>query len=153
MIFFRKHGLPVVALALALNGCAGRASQTEVRTAENPPAQGEHKSDPMARDFGWITLGVGIAAGTVAVGTSVLMLRESVVRSDNCNEQQVCNADGLEANSRINHLSPPNAVAWVVTAAGIGGGAYLLLTNPKEKKAQTTAVGVSPAGLTLRSTF
>ncbi len=87
------------------------------------------------------------------------MLQEKGERDSNCNDQKVCNAEGFSANTRLRNLAPVNAVAWGATAAGLGLGAYLVLSHPKKARSEgtSTTVGVSPAGsglgLDLRGTF
>ena len=80
----------------------------------------------------------------------MMMLYDSGVRSDECPEK-VCSARGIEANSRLDELSAWNAGSWALAAAGIGGGLFLVLTNPMRRT--TVAVTPSPSGAALQGTF
>ena len=156
---FASPAVRAAAAALLLMGCASHSSRPPATT---PPPQ-EHRSGSTARDIGWISIGLGGAAGAIAVGTSVLMLRHAAVRGSECDAQRVCTQDGLDANTGIRSLSGANAASWMVAAAGVGVGAVLLLTHPLNESrkegdqpsggARTTSLGVTPGGLTLRSEF
>jgi hypothetical protein len=109
----------------------------------------------MARTYGWIAVGIGSLAGIVAVYTSIEMLHDKSVRDSGCNAAKACTTDGLNANADLAGASAWNIGSWVVAAAGLGAGAFLVLSNPSEEK--KTQVGVAPNGsgasLTLRSRF
>jgi hypothetical protein len=115
----------------------------------------ERHSRHAARTLGWISISIGAAGGLLALGTSILMLEDNGTRNSNCTNK-VCNTAGFTANGQLSDLGPWNLGAWVVAAAGLGAGAYLLLTNPSDSSRQTQ-VGVGPtgsgAGLLLRSSF
>lgn len=156
---FASPAVRGAACALLLSGCASRSSAPPATT---PPEA--HRSGSTGRDMGWISVGLGSAAGAIAVGTSVLMLRHAAVRSSECDAQRVCTQDGLDANTGIRSLSGANVAAWIVTGVGLGAGAFLLLTHPANEtrkspneapktEAPTTEVGVAPGGLVLRSSF
>jgi len=125
----------------------------------NQPASAEtpdqRHSRHAGRRLGWISIGVGTAGGLIALGTSILMLEDNSTRNSNCTNK-ACNTAGFTANGQLSDLGPWNLGAWVVAAAGLGAGAYLLLTNPSDSS-QQTQVGVGPTGsgtgLLLRSSF
>jgi hypothetical protein len=112
-------------------------------------------SDAMPRAIGWFTLGLGISSAVVAAGTSIMMLQQASIRNGDC-DGKLCSAAGVNANNQLQGLAGWNAASYIVAAAGIGIGAFLLITNPANGEKQT-AIGVSPtnsgAGLVLRSTF
>jgi hypothetical protein len=103
-----------------------------------------------------VVLTVGAEALAVAIATSVMMLRDKGIRDDNCDDQKHCRQPGLDANNQISSLSPWNAAAWVVGAAGLGVGTVLVIMGGPNSD-RKTALGVSPngsgMGLQLRSTF
>ncbi len=115
----------------------------------------EREDRQLGRTWGWVAVSIGASAGVLAIGTSILMLEDSSTRSSNCNGK-VCNASGLTANSQLNDLGPWNTAFWVVGVAGLGIGAYLLLTHPTDE-AMGVKIGVSPttsgANFELRSSF
>ena len=90
-------------------------------------------------------MSIGSAAGVLAIGTSILMLEDDSTRNSNCNSQKVCNSSGLTANGQLNDLGPWNAGFWVIGVAGLGIGAYLLITHPTDR-ASGVQVGVAPNG-------
>jgi hypothetical protein len=118
--------------------------------SSEPPA--ERHSNRTLRSVGWISLAIGAGAAVVAVGTSLLILHEKGVRSDNCDANKVCVLDGSDANNSIGSNVGWNTASWIVAAVGVGAGAFLLLTNPKEPS-RSAAVGVSPAGSGLGLSF
>jgi hypothetical protein len=118
-------------------------------------AAATRSSGRAARVLGWVSLSLGAEAAIVAVTTSFLLLHEKNVRDAECDAQKICSQRGLDANSTIASLVPWNTASWIVAAAGIGGGAVLLLTHRPDTR--QTAMGVAPSagGLDLKlwSTF
>jgi hypothetical protein len=127
--------------------------EAQPRTGETAASKDEGRS---TRTLGFIILGVGASVTAVALGTSAIMLHENGVRSDGCNAQKVCSPAGLAANSKLDALGGWNAGLWAVGAAGLGIGAFLVVTHPAKNSGHTT-VGVAPNGsgmdLALRGTF
>jgi hypothetical protein len=74
------------------------------------------------------------------------MLHEKNVRDGHCDAQKVCSTDGANANASLSQLGWWNAAAWVVAAAGLGVGGYLLWSHPTEGRASTTGLAVGPVG-------
>jgi hypothetical protein len=111
--------------------------------------------EAMPRALGWFSVGLGVSSAIVAVGTSIMMVSEASTRGNDCSGK-LCSSAGITANNQLQGLAGWNAASYVVAAAGIGIGAYLLITNPANAEKQT-AIGVAPtssgAGLVLRSTF
>jgi hypothetical protein len=116
----------------------------------------EREARALGRTWGWVLVGMGATAGTIAMGTSVLMLHDRSVRDAECNRDKACSASGLDANSQLRDLSGWNTGSWIVGAAGLGVGAYLLLTQRTDRGA-STQIGVSPnvggANLKIRAAF
>jgi len=140
-----------VSLVLASGGCAARPAgppgspQGETAAA---PADAENESDPtVARGFGWLGIAVGAEGAIAATATSIAILDYKSTRDSGCNAQKVCSADGLNANGQIASLVGWNAGSWVVAAAGLGIGSYLLLTHPLEKT-RPLAITLAPSGTT-----
>jgi hypothetical protein len=142
------------------------ASLTSPKEAKAPSENGD--SNKTTRYVGWIAVGVGAQAAIFAVATSFLMLHENAERSSECNAQKICTADGLDANAKLGQTGAFNAVSWIVAAAGIGVGAYLVLANPPSddgskpsssstKSSPSAAIGVGSngagMGLNFRSQF
>jgi hypothetical protein len=123
------------------------ASSPATRSRETSP----HYERQLNRIWGWVSLAVGVQAVGLAVGTSVMMLHQNDLRKADC-EGKACSAAGLNANAELASLSPWNIGSWVVGAAGLGIGAYLLLTHPSDKELGVQ-VGVAPGGVLLRGAF
>jgi hypothetical protein len=103
-----------------------------------------------------VSVAVGAEAVVIAVVTSGMMLHEKSVRDSNCDTQKVCNQVGFDANGTLGLLGGWNAGAWIVAAAGLGVGGFLLWTNPADggqRAALTVAPTGSGVGLGVRSCF
>jgi len=139
-------------------GCAGRSppAQAPSQAAESPRPQSESPSGRSERTYGWLSVGIGAEAAVLAVGTSLLMLHDKSVRDGNCNAQKLCSEAGLDANKDIALLGGWNAGAWIVAAAGLGVGGYLLWRDPVEGE-KRAAITLDPMGtglgLGVRSRF
>jgi len=127
------------------------ASQRRHEEEEPPPASAETRRKG-TRTFGWVFLAIGVEATAVAIGTSALMIHAKGSRDDGCDATKKCDASGYDGNEQLRSLAGWNAAAWIVGAAGIGVGAWILVATSPKKETQT-AVSVSPNGLHLRSTF
>jgi hypothetical protein len=134
---------------------------SEEALANMPPANAReplpsHDSIDTRRAVGWTFVGVGVLGLAAALGTSGLMLHDESVRSSNCDAAKVCNSDGASANSQIGSLAGWNVATWIVGVAGVGVGAFLLLTDSNEHDRQVS-VGVTPNGggasMALKGTF
>jgi hypothetical protein len=178
-----KNVLCAVLSGALVIGCAGQApppqNAADTKTANaneiassnaanaDPPASESADSNKLTRYTGWIVGAVGAQATIFAVATSFMMLHENSVRSSDCNAQKICTSDGVDANNKLGLMSAFNATSWVVAAAGLGVGAYLVLANPPRNDASTVTppqstspsaeIGVGPtgtgAGLNLRGAF
>jgi hypothetical protein len=116
----------------------------------------ERTSRQLGRTWGWVFVGEGGVAGAVAIGTSALMIGDKITRDRDCNAMKVCSDSGLNANTQLAELAGWNIGAWILAAAGLGVGAYLLIVNPTDH-AMGAEVGVVPNGsganLSLRTAF
>jgi hypothetical protein len=159
----RPH--PIVAQATpagpeAGTGGTGTATVTDAGSGAGAPTsekrRGEGTSERAARKtnraLGWIAIAIGSEAAIVAGVTSVMMLHYQSQRSDGCDANKVCTPEGLNANTQLSQLAGWNAAAYVVAAAGLGTGLFLLLTNPSDGSTHAE-VGATPGGLTLRGAF
>jgi hypothetical protein len=133
------------------------AEATPESATPPPPAPPvEARSSRSRRTLGWISVAIGSEAALVAIATSFMMLHEKSVRDAHCDASKFCSSEGFDANSSLEALTWWNVGAFGVAAAGLGVGAVLLLTNPRESE-RTTSIVVAPngsgAGLGLRGTF
>jgi len=148
---------------------AAEAPAPEDRPHEEPPPASAETRRKGTRTIGWVALAIGAEATAVAIGTSVLMLHAKGSRNDGCDAQKRCNDSGYDSNDQLKSLGPWNAGAWIVGAAGLGIGTWIILATspskasseksekPSDKNEARAAVSVSPSasglGLQLRSTF
>ncbi len=132
------------------------ADDTSQPGAKKSETYDERHDRQMARMWGWISIGVGGAAGLIALGTSYFMLHDKSVRDDNCDANKSCNSTGLTANNELSQMVGWNIGAYAVAAVGLGVGAFLVLTHPSDKE-MGTQVGVgqtgSGTGFLLRGSF
>jgi hypothetical protein len=98
------------------------------------------ESSSPRRTAGYIVGGVGIAGVVAATVTGIMILGDRATARQECNPK--CTQDGVDAVSEGKTLSTINAVAWGVSALGVGVGAYLILSSPTRKTA-------TPGGATL----
>jgi hypothetical protein len=119
----------------------------ETRSHETSP----HYERQMNRVWGWVSVAIGTESLGLAVATSVMMLHQNDLRKQDCTDK-VCSVAGINANKEIDSLAPWNVGAWVLAAAGLGVGTFLLLSNPSDKELGVQ-VGVSPGGMLVRGAF
>jgi hypothetical protein len=93
------------------------------------------------RTWGWISMGAGAAALGGAVVTGLIMAGHKDTVEEHCSQDHICDAMGYDAAQSGQKLLIPNAVLWGLGAAGLGVGAYLLLSSSNEGKT-TTALTV-----------
>jgi hypothetical protein len=126
------------------------SSPSEQRSSPDSATSGDSKADPTeARTFGWLSIAVGAESAIVATVTSVLILEDKGTRDSDCNADRVCSSSGFNANTQIGALAVWNAGAWILAAAGLGVGSYLLLTHSPAR----TTVSLSPSGGSLVGSF
>ncbi len=102
--------------------------------AEPVPVSG---SDPTGwRTVGWISIAVGAEAAIVAGITSGMIINWKTERDAECNAAKQCSSNGLNANAEISAVSGWNAAAWVLAAAGLGAGTFIILTHPLPRERQ-----------------
>jgi|HubBroStandDraft_1064217.scaffolds.fasta_scaffold52659_2 hypothetical protein len=150
-------GLAALSVAAGA-GCAPRTvpPPQSPGTARTASRSSEVSDDRVARIYGWVSVSVGAEAAVLTAITSVMMLHAQSVRDANCDAEKVCTLAGVNANSSLGQLGSWNAVSWIVTAAGLGAGGYLLWSHREDNGARV-GVAVDPIGagmgLGLRSTF
>jgi hypothetical protein len=122
------------------------------------------ESSNKRRTLGFILGGVGVAGVAAAAVTGIMLLGAKSTADERCSPKCVdaagnFDAEGADAVKRGQTLLPINAVAWGVAAAGLGAGAFFILTAPSS--ASSTPGGtsarvdalVSPQGGALRVRF
>jgi hypothetical protein len=105
--------------------------------------------------LGWVLGGIGVAGLAVATVTGVMILGKNSTASSHC-ENNLCDAEGMDAAQSGKDLIPINTVAWAVGVVGIGSGAVLLLTSGPSSPSGESASRPSPPrgiGIQLGGTF
>jgi hypothetical protein len=128
-----RHDVVVPALALL-------ETKTEIRTVTE-------ETTNTRRTLGYVFGSVGIAGVVAATVTGILILSDKSTASQRCKPDCVTatgevDATGADAVQRGKTLLPINVVAWIVAGAGLGAGAFFLLTSSKQapKAAHTTVI-------------
>lgn len=106
------------------------------RLPEPPPTvAAQADSGPSGRrTLGWVLGGVGVVGIGAAVGTGLWLADRQDVVDAECDEG-LCSQRGLDAASTGQTLLWANAASWVVGVAGLGTGAYFLLSSSGEEPA------------------
>ncbi len=118
----------------------------------NPPPIDTTPRGAWKRPAGFVALGVG-AAGVLGAGAFFALRRgEESDLDDLCRGRAGCPAEAREALDRSNRWATLSLVSFGIGAAGVGVGAFLLLTAPRSNAAASTvrlgAVPVAGGALT-----
>jgi hypothetical protein len=128
-------------------------------TAPAPPPRpaprvAEARGSSAQATLGYVALGVGGAALVAGGVTGYLAWNEQTSLDGSCNEESRCppsEQGTLDAYRRFGTIS---TIASIGGLAGVGAGAVLLLTAPKEKPGAASArLWVGPSGLGLSGRF
>jgi hypothetical protein len=104
---------------------------------------GETRSDgSSARTLGFVVGGVGVAGLTVSLIAGARALSDKQKVEDNCVDRR-CTQAGLDAADSGRTWVTVSNVAFAVGVAGVGVGAYLILSSGSSRGSET-AVGAQP---------
>jgi hypothetical protein len=122
--------------------------------ANAPTHSAESVHAPTAvRTAGWVTGGAG-AIGLVIAGLSgIVLLDERSTVHDHCPQPNACDSIGAAAVSANRTWLRVNTIAWIAGAAGVGVGAYLLITAPTPRVDVSLAAIGAGAGVRARVAF
>jgi hypothetical protein len=135
---------------LQLTIAEGEKKRLEVAPGDPLPAAAP--SDSAASNassqstIGWALIGAGAAGVITGVVTGLMLNAKRDDVEANCLPEG-CNSTGLDAASDGKTLLVVNAVGWGVGIAGLGAGAYLVLSSPQ------TSHSPSGFGLSYRGRF
>jgi hypothetical protein len=106
------------------------------------PGGGEQAPDQPApsntrRTVGLVTGAVGVVAIGVGAVFGILAIGKKSSAKDFCDDQNVCEAEGIDKQETGVAFGNVSTVAIIAGAALVGTGAVLFLTAPKAKPAQT----------------
>jgi len=149
-VLYAEAPQPEAAPAASVQNDASRGQPAKAETATDRDAR------QLGRTWGWTAVAFGSVAGVIALGTSYVMLHDKSTRDSDCDADKLCSQQGLNANAELAGMASWNAGAWILAAAGIGTGVYLLVTHPTDR-ATGTQVGIastgSGAGVALKGGF
>lgn len=98
------------------------------------------------RTAGFIVGGIGVASLVFAGISGVIILNEKSTADSGCPGKTNCSPDALSAISANKTWLPINMVAWIVGVAGVGTGAYLVITGKDDKPAARVGAMLLPGG-------
>ncbi len=98
----------------------------------------------LARTAGWIAGGIGVTGLAMAGVSGFALIRDESTVTDvrHCNAQKQCDAVGVAAASNAKSWLPVNTASWAVAVAGMGAGAYLLLSSTGASSNRAVVVDV-----------
>jgi hypothetical protein len=124
------------------------------------PAQAEKKQEQPqgsggTRTLGFVLGGVGAAGLIFGTVTGIMTISKKNEGDENCNDDlKLCNQRGFDANESARTLGVMSTVGFVVGAAGLGAGAYLLLTSDSDEQvALGTRLNAGSASLVVDGRF
>jgi hypothetical protein len=147
---------------ITLELAAGERKQIELKPAE--PVRNEAAGAAAAptqpagavlskRTVGFIVGGLGVAGLATAGVTGTLVISRDADIEEACPEKR-CTPAGREYIAGSGPLLVGNAVAWVVGLAGIGAGAWLILTSGPDSKTAVSGTALPGGGwLAVRRSF
>ena len=105
-------------------------TRTEIRTVTE-------ETTNTRRTLGYVFGSVGLAGVAAATVTGILILSDKSTADERCKPDCVTStgevdATGADAVQRGRTLLPINIVSWVVAGAGLGAGAFFLITSRKQ---------------------
>lgn len=131
------------------------AKTIEVREGAAVPREPVEDRASNLRTIGWITLGLGAVGAATATATGIWLVQIKNTVDTNCPDHGCINQKGLDAVTTGKALVIANTAGVVVGAAGLGLGAYLVLSNPNRRAAAALAPSIGPGqlGATCTGTF
>jgi hypothetical protein len=136
----------------AANGAAPLAPP--ITESPAPPADHGDTGEPgggSSRTLGFVLGGVGVAGLAVGSIAGVMVLGKKSTADEHCGPVD-CDQEGVNANDSGRTLGVVSTIGFVVGAASLGAGAYLILTSDSQRRTGT-ALGTSfvPGGALLHT--
>jgi hypothetical protein len=121
----------------------------EVRVGAPAPAPARSEGGARIHTAGWIVAGLGAAGVVTAAVTGIWLVNVKSTVDANCPDHACVNQKGLDAVSTGKALVIANTAGIIAGAAGLGVGAYLILSHPRASTTTAIAPNVAPGQLTL----
>lgn len=118
-------------------------------SGDSAGAAGEVSTSSGNATLGYVFGGVGIAGVVFGSITGLMAMGKQSTVDDECNGNGFCSAKGADAASSGSSLATLSTIGWVIGAAGIGAGAYFLLTDEPEGPKAGFHAGITPGGSAL----
>ena len=121
---------------------AAEAPRDNLAPSASPAPPSDHdsvgRSSTSASPLGYWIGGAGAVSLAVGLGAGAMVFSKKSTQNDHCDAAKVCDQEGLDAASSARTFATVSTVASVVGLAGIGVGAYLLLTRSEPGQPQAT---------------
>ena len=128
------------------------AKTIEVREGAILPQRPLEDRGSRLRTIGWVALGLGAVGAATATATGIWLVPVKNTVDSNCPDRACLNQKGLDAVSTGKALVVANTAGVIAAAAGLGVGAYLVLSNPARRVSTAIAPSLGPGQLTLSCT-
>jgi hypothetical protein len=113
-------------------------------TEDAKPAAGSDN-----RTLGYVFGGIGVAGLAIGTVTGIMALSKKSTVDSHCDGDRLCDAEGADAAASGRTLGTITTISWIVGAAGIGAGAYFLLSSSPKSETGITA-SVAPGASSFR---
>jgi len=103
-------------------------------------APGNDRTPTNHRTLGYVLGGVGVAGLAVGSIAGLIGLHQQSIGNDNCSDvRHVCNQQGVDANDSARAMRPVSMVGLLIGVAGVGAGAYFILTSSSDERVALSA--------------
>jgi len=128
---FEAHPGQTQEVMVAPGDPVGGSVEPPVATPKGTPTPPESEEPSHGqRTLGFVVAGVGAVGLVVGTITGAMAIGKESTRKDNCDANDVCNQTGYDAAQSGKTLAGISTYAFVVGAAGITAGLFLVLTSP-----------------------
>jgi hypothetical protein len=133
-------------------------SQEQAGSGETPATGASPSSSgtDLHGTLGFALGGAGLAGFAISAVTGIMAFGSASTFKANCDANGACNAQGMAAASQGKTLTTLSTVSFVVGLAGVGAGAYFILTRDKVGRPSTAllpAAGAQGGGVSLWRAF
>lgn len=113
-------------------------------TGESKPGGGGDN-----RTLGYVFGGIGVAGLAIGTVTGIIAIGKKSTVDSHCDGERFCDSEGADAAASGRTLGTVTTISLIVGAAGIGAGAYFLLSSGPKSETGITA-SVAPGASSFR---